>query len=148
MTTYSGFQDVLRVSAYLLGMKAYSLDLRKRVAAACRQPGSRVVAVADQFSVSVSFVEKLLHRQRTTGSVAALPPRSGPAPNLDAPARDELRACLRQEPDATLAELCTWLAAIGGPVVSQSTLWRAVQALEWRRKKRAPMPPNATRGAS
>ena len=129
-------------------MKAYSLDLRKRVAAACRQPGSRVVAVADQFSVSVSFVEKLLHRQRTTGSVAALPPRSGPAPNLDAPARDELRACLRQEPDATLAELCTWLAAIGGPVVSQSTLWRAVQALEWRRKKRAPMPPNATRGAS
>ena len=129
-------------------MKAYSLDLRKRVAAACRQPGSRVVAVADQFSVSVSFVEKLLHRQRTTGSVAALPPRSGPAPNVDAPARDELRACLRQEPDATLAELCTWLAAIGGPVVSQSTLWRAVQALEWRRKKRAPMPPNATRGAS
>ena len=129
-------------------MKAYSLDLRERVAAACGQPGSRLVAVADQFSVSVSFVEKLLHRQRTTGSVAALPPRSGPAPDLDARARQELRACLRQEPDATLAELCTWLAAIGGPPVSQSTLWRAVQALGWRRKKRASTPPNATPGAS
>ena len=34
-------------------------------------------------------------------------------------------ACLRQEPDATLAELRTWLAAIGGPAVNQSTLWRA-----------------------
>ena len=129
-------------------MKAYSLALRERVAAACGQPGSRAVAVAAQFSVSVSFVEKLLHRQRATGSVAALPPRSGPAPDLGDRARAELRACLRQEPDATLAELCTWLAAIGGPAVSQSTLWRAVQALGWRRKKRASTPPNATPGAS
>ena len=129
-------------------MKAYSLDLRERVAAACGQPGSRVVAVAVQFSVSVSFVEKLLHRQRTTGSVAALPPRSGPAPDLDTRTRQELRACLGQEPDATLAELCTWLAAIGGPPVSSSTLWRAVQALGWRRKKRASTPLNATLSAS
>ena len=129
-------------------MKAYSLDLRERVAAAGGQPGSRVVAVAAQFSVSVSFVEKLLHRQRTTGSVAALSPRSGPAPDLDVRAREELRACLRQEPDATLAELCTWLAAIGGPPVSPSTLWRAVQALGWRRKKRVSTPPNAIRGGS
>ena len=125
-------------------MKAYSLDLRERVAAAYAQPGHTVLTVAAQFSVSVSFVEKLLHRQRTTGSVAALPARSGPAPDLDARARDELRACLRQEPDATLAELRTWLATIGGPAVGQSTLWQAVQALGWRRKKRASTPPNAT----
>ena len=124
-------------------MKAYSLDLRERVAAACGQPGSRVVAVAARFSVSVSFVEKLLYRQRRTGSVAALPPHPGPAPDLDARARDELRACLRQEPDATLAELGTWLAAIGGPSVSSSTLWRAVQALGWRRKKRVSTPLSA-----
>ena len=125
-------------------MKAYSLDLRERVAAACAQPGRTVLRVAAQFSVSVSFVEKLLHRQRTTGSVAALPPHPGPAPELDGRARDELRACLRQEPDATLAELGTWLAAIGGPAVSTTTLWRAVQALGWRRKKRACTPPSAT----
>ena len=129
-------------------MKAYSLDLRERVAVACAQPGRTVLRVAAQFSVSVSFVEKLLHRQRTTGSVAALPARSGPAPDLDGRDRQELRACLCQEPDATLAELCTWLAAIGGPAVSPSTLWRAVQALGWRRKKRAYTPPNATSGGS
>ena len=116
--SYSGFQDCLWVWAYFLEMEAYSLDLRERVAAACAQPGRMVPAVATQFSVSVSFVEKLLHRQRTTGSVAALPPRSGPAPDLDARAREEVRACLRQEPDATLAELRTWLAALGGPAVS------------------------------
>ncbi len=129
-------------------MKAYSTDLRERVAAACQQGGRTVGEVAAQFSVSDSFVRKLRRRQRTSGSLAALPHRSGPAPCLDAAAQAQLVACLGQEPDATLAELCTWLAAIGGPAVSQSTLWRAVQALDWRRKKRASTPPNATPGAS
>ncbi len=125
-------------------MKAYSLDLRERVAAACAQPGRTIGAVAAQFSVSVSFVEKLLHRQRTSGSLAALAPRSGPAPLLDAVARAALVACLRQQPDATLDELRVWVAALGGPAVSTATMGRAVQALDWRRKKRASTPPSAT----
>jgi transposase len=119
-------------------MKVYSLDLRERVVTACGRPGGTVVAVAAQFSVSVSFVEKLPRRKRTTGSAAALPARSGPTPHLDVPAREELRACLRQQPDATLSGLRTWRAAVGGPAVSQSTLWRAVQALDWRQKKERP----------
>lgn len=126
-------------------MQAYSLDLRARVAAACAQPGRTVGAVAAQFSVSVSFVAKLLRRLRTSGSLAALPHRSGPAPSLNAAAQAQVLACLRQQPDATLTELCVWLAAIGGPTVSQSTLGRAVAALDWRRKKRASTPPSATR---
>ena len=125
-------------------MKAYSLDLRERVAAACQQPGRTVGAVAAQFSVSVSFVAKLLQRQRRSGSLAALPHRSGSAPCLDAPARAQLGACVRQQPDATLDELGIWLAAVGGPAVSRATLGRAVAALDWRRKKRASTPPSAT----
>ena len=125
-------------------MKAYSLDLRERVAAACQQPGRTIGAVAAQFSVSVSFVEKLLQRQRTSGSLAPLPLRGGPAPCLDASSRADLGACLRQQPDATLDELRVWLAALGGPVVSVATMGRAVQALDWRRKKRASTPPSAT----
>ncbi|OGX89464.1 helix-turn-helix domain-containing protein [Hymenobacter coccineus] len=125
-------------------MKAYSLDLRERVAAACTQPGRTVSAVAAQFSVSVSFVAKLLRRQRQSGSLAALPHRSGPAPLLDPAGRAELAACLRQQPDATLDELRVWVAALGGPDVSLATMGRAVQALDWRRKKRASTPPSAT----
>ena len=128
-------------------MKAYSLDLRERVAASCQQGYRTIGEVALQFSVSDSFVRKLRRRQRTSGSLAALPQRSGPASCLDAAAQAQVVACLGQQPDATLAELCTWLAAIGGPAVSQSTLWRAVQALDWRRKKRASTPPNATPNA-
>ena len=77
-------------------MKAYSNDLRERVAAACAALGATQTAVAARFCVSVSFVEKLRQRQRASGSVAARPHRSGPAPLLDAAARPELGACLRQ----------------------------------------------------
>ena len=124
-------------------MKAYSLDLRERVVAAC-QAGGKQGAVAAQFSVSLSFVAKLVHRHRTHGSAAALPPGPGPAPRLDGPALAQLSACLRQTPDATLDELRVWLAAVGGPSMSQSALGRAVQARKWRRKKRASTPPSAT----
>ena len=55
------------------GMKAYSLNLRERVAATCQQPGRTIGAVDAQFSVSVSFVEKLLQRQRTSSSLAPRP---------------------------------------------------------------------------
>ena len=125
-------------------MKAYSLDLRERVAAACQQPGHTIGAVAAQFSVSVSFVEKLLQRQRTRGSLASLPLRDGPEPSLDVSNRADVVACLRQQPDATLDELCVWVAALGGPVVSPATMGRAVQALDWRRKKSASTPSSAT----
>ena len=124
-------------------MKAYSLDLRERVAAARQQPGRTIGAVAAQFSVSVSFVEKLLRRQRTSGSLAPLPLRGGPAPYLDASSRAEVVACLRQQPDATLDGLRVWVAALGGPAVSPATMGRAVQAMDWRRKKRASTPPSA-----
>jgi len=61
-------------------MKAYSEDLRERVAAACAEERHSVGDVATQFRVSVSFVHKLRRRQRTTGSFAALPHRGGPRP--------------------------------------------------------------------
>lgn len=125
-------------------MKAYSNDLRERVAAACAVSGTTQTAVAARFCVSVSFVEKLCQRQRASGSVAALPHRSGPAPLLNAAARAAVGACLRQQPDATLDELCVWMAALGGPAVSPATMGRAVQALDWRRKKRASTPPSVT----
>ncbi|NVO86826.1 IS630 family transposase, partial [Hymenobacter sp. P5252] len=50
-------------------MKAYSLDLRQRVAAAYTELGATHPAVAARFCVSVSFVEKLLQHQRVSGTV-------------------------------------------------------------------------------
>lgn len=129
-------------------MKAYSLDLRERVLAACQQQPRTLAQVAAQFSVSVSFISKLLRRQRTSGSPQALPHRGGPAPVLGEAARRQLTACLRQQPDATLAELGQALVAVGGPAVRRATLGRAVAGLDWRRKKRVSMLPSATASGS
>jgi transposase len=125
-------------------MKPYSEDLRERIAAACAAGDSSLSQVAARFSVSLSFVNKLLQRQRTSGSLAALPHRGGPAPLLDAAARTHLAACVAQQPDATLDELRVHLAASGGPAVGRTTLWQGLQALNLRRKKRASTPPSAT----
>jgi len=129
-------------------MKAYSLDLRERVAAACMEPKTRIHQVAARFGVSTSFIDKLLYRQRTTGSVAALPPNGGPAPLLDAAGRRDLEACWAAAPDATLDETRLLLAAAGGPAVGRTTTWRATEAAGWGRKKKASTPPNATPNAS
>jgi len=128
-------------------MRAYSDDLRERVAAACATGEHRVGEVAAQFRVSVSFVYKLRQRQRTKGTLAALPHRGGPAPALDTAARQQLAACVVQQPDATLDELRAHLAAVGGPPVGRTTIWKALQALNLGRKKSAFTPPNATPSA-
>ena len=125
-------------------MKPYSEDLRERVVAACAEDGRSVGEVAAQFRVSVSFVHKVRRRQRTTGSLAALPHRGGPAPLLDAATRAELAACVARQPDTTPDELRGHLAASGAPAVGRTTVWQALQALDLRRKKRACTPPSAT----
>ena len=125
-------------------MKPYSVDLRERIAAACAAGDSSLGQVAVRFSVSLSFVNKLLKRQRTSGSLAALPHRGGPSPLLDAAARTRLAACVAGQPDATLDELRVHLAASGGPAVGRTTVWQGLRALDWRRKKRASTPPSAT----
>ncbi|ALW85692.1 hypothetical protein AUC43_11700 [Hymenobacter sedentarius] len=124
-------------------MKAYSLDLRARIAAACQRPGATLAAVAQQFSVSLSFVEKLRRRQRQTGTLAPAGGRRGPLPRLDAAARQRLAASVAARPDATLAELARQLAAAGVPAVGRTSLWQALQDLDLRRKKRVCTPPNA-----
>lgn len=128
-------------------MQAYSDDLRKRVAAAYGSGQFTIGLVASRFAVSVSFVDKLLRRQRASGSVAALPHRSGPAPRLQEADRQRLAACVAAQPDATLAELGAQLVAAGSPPVGQTVRWQTLQDLGWRRKKRVCTPPSVTRSA-
>jgi transposase len=125
-------------------MKPYSQDLRERVVSACAQPGRTIAQVAAAFSVSTSFVDKLLRRQRTTGLVAARPHTGGPSPKLDATAQAQLVAWVGQRPDSTLAELQAALEASGGPAVSLTLIWQVLAAHDLRRKKRVSTPPSAT----
>jgi transposase len=62
-------------------MKAYSMDLRRRVLADC-DDGMPTSAVATKYKVSTAWVRRLKQRRRETGEVEPRQGRPGPAPML------------------------------------------------------------------
>lgn len=125
-------------------MEALSLDLRERVAAACDEGSRSQPEIAEDFGVSLSFVTKLLARRKRTGSVAAKPHAGGFASAIDVKAEAELRSLVREDPDATLAELGDGLAERRGVRRSVPVICRALRRLGLTRKKRRCTPPSAT----
>ncbi len=96
-------------------MKAYSSDLRERVVAACRT-GLTQPAVAAQFSVSLSFVAKLLHRQRTSGSVLARPPGAArPRAWTPRPWSNSRPACAKRPMPPSTSYAANWPPPTGRP---------------------------------
>lgn len=120
---------------YLLEMKAYSTDLRLKIIETIQVNELPQVEIADQFGVSKSFVEKLWHRFRKTGSYEAKPHGGGVERYLK---NDEelIRELVAQTPDATLAELCEKVAEITGkPAVTTATMCLELQRLKLPLKK-------------
>jgi transposase len=111
-------------------MRPYSMDLRERVWADCRA-GMKTPAVAEKYSVSESWVRRLKQRHRATGSLAPRPPSPG-RPVVLAPHEARVRELVRDDPDATLAELRRRL----GVTVSLSTLSEYLRRINFSFKKR------------
>src|SRR5437588_6820906 len=86
-------------------MRPYSNDLRERIVAAIDRGEHSLRQLAHLFSVSLSFLVRLLQQRRATGSLQPKPHRGGPARKLDAAAVRRLLELVRQQPDATLTEL-------------------------------------------
>jgi transposase len=112
-------------------MKAYSIDLRERVVAACDAGDATREQVAARFSVSVVWIRKLLRRRRETGSIEPRPRGGGRAPAFDAEAAGRLRDAVRKDNDATLEEL----ARASGVACGPSAVHRALARLGVTRKK-------------
>ena len=116
-------------------MRAYSMDLRERVWADC-QAGMTTPAAAQKYTVSESWVRRLKQRQRATGSIAPRPPSPG-RPVALAPHDARVRELVRDDPDATLAELRAQL----GVRVSISALAEYLRRIElWFKKKSSGRP--------
>src|SRR6266511_3602899 len=128
-------------------MKPYSLDLRQNILRAYDQRLGSQRALAALFGVSQACLEKLLHRRRTTGQIAPRPHAGGRQPRCDGATLALVRQLVREQPDATLAELCTQLQQRRGLHVSVATMCRLLQRLDLPRKKRRAMPPNVRRRA-
>ena len=132
----------------MLDMKPYSLDLREKLLCAYDAHRGSQRALAALFGVSRSFVEKLLQRRRSTGTIAPRPHAGGRRPSCDAAARELLVLMLRDQPDATLEELCAQLGQRRGGWVSVPTMCRLLRRLGLPRKKNRFRPLRVTRRGS
>lgn len=77
-------------------MRAYSMDLRERVVAACDTREGTREQIAARFSVNVSSIRDLLKRRRETGSIAPRSRGSGRSPAFVGEAAERLRAAAEQ----------------------------------------------------
>lgn len=123
---------------------AYSLDLRKRVIAAVRAGQQSLSQIAGTFGVSEATVDKWAKRWRETRQVAAKPWAGGPPRSLR-PCAAAIRTEVRQQPDATLEELCARVEAATGVKSTRSMMSRELQRLKLPLKKRASTTASATR---
>jgi transposase len=129
-------------------MAAYSIDLRQKILRAWERHLGSQRTIADLFGVSLAFVEKVLRQHRTTGNIAPKPHAGGPKPRLSTAAQAVIQRLMGANPDATLEELCTGVAAETGVRVSVPTMCRVLQRLGLPRKKSRSMRRNARRRAS
>ena len=93
---------------------------------------------AETYGVSLASVGRFLGAFRSGEASLAARPNGGGRPKKLRLAEhvEALREHLQAEPDLGLAERCAHLAKSEGVRVSEPTLWRALRALGWTRKKR------------
>ncbi len=108
-------------------MKAYSMDLRRRVLAAC-DAGRPTKLVALAFDVSPAWVRRLKQHRRERGDIA---PRSAGGARTIKIDSGRLVELVRTRPDATLLELIDLL----GVSCAKSAMWKALRRLKLSYKK-------------
>lgn len=113
--------------------QAYSLDLRERVARFVEGGRSRHAAAA-LFSVSVSFVVRLMKSFRATGRLAPKPSGGRRHAKLD-PHRAFLLGRIAEKADMTMPELAAELATASGTKADPASLSRWLIRNGYRFKK-------------
>ena len=113
-------------------MQAYSLDLRQRVLALVDDGLLSRPEIAELLHVSTAWIRRLVQVRRQCGRIAPKEYcRRGPEPKLQHDHRLRLQQLVRDDPDATIAELHERL----GAEVSRATVGRALLQLGLTRKK-------------
>jgi len=116
-------------------MKAYSVDLRQKIIDAHNQKEGSQRQLAKRFRVSLSFIENLLKRYRTDGTVEPRAHGGGQSAKLSPEQESVIATLVEEDNDAILTELCDRLEQRAGVRVSRATMGRIVQKLKLTRKK-------------
>src|SRR3954469_17130763 len=116
--------------------RAYSQDLRDRVLAAA-EDGLSAREIAEQFTVSPSYVVKVGQRLHRTGERSARAQRSHTPRKLSEEHHAAILARVEAHSDATLAELRAWLLREHGVSISRVGMWTTLARLGLTLKKSA-----------
>jgi transposase len=116
-------------------MRAYSVDLRRKIVNAVRR-GLTKAEVARTFGLSRSSVKRYVKMDVEFGSLAPSKP-PGSTPKINGTAQRLLEWDLKERPAATLAQRCIYLLEMTGIRVGISTLWRALKRLGYSHKRRS-----------
>ena len=87
-------------------MRAYSVDLRQKVIDAHNHQGESQRQLAKRFRVSLTFIENLLKRYRTDGTVEPRVHGGGRSAKLSPEQEAVLVTLVEEDNDAILVELC------------------------------------------
>jgi len=117
-------------------MEAYSMDLRRRVIAAC-DAGKGTKFVAQTFGVSPAWVRRLKQHRRERGDII---PRNGGGSRGQKIDRQRLAVLVQEQPDATLVELRDRL----GVQVTPWAISKALRELKLTYKKSRSTRPSRT----
>ena len=117
-------------------MKACVEEMRVRIVRAVVEKGLARAQAAELFGVSVPSVGRFVRAHQAGQSLTPRASTGRPRKLRLAEHVEALRAHLASEPDAELAERGEYLARTEGLVLSASTLWRELHALDFTRKKR------------
>ena len=111
------------------------MDLRERVWRACAEGDRSQPQVAEDFSVSASFVRDLVRLHRETGSLAPKPHGGGHPPALDEKGLERLAQAVAEAPDSTAQELAGELQRKHRLPLSASAVRRSLGWLKLTKKK-------------
>jgi len=116
------------------------MDLRDRVVSACDGDEWTREEIAEEFSVSIAWIRRLLQRRRETGDYGPRKTKRGRKPAFVPAALKHLDQLVEAQPDATLEEL----RDRSGVSCSLATVCNTLQRLGYRRKKRRTGPLSKT----
>jgi transposase len=114
-------------------MKAYSIDLRKRVMSAYDAGTLSINQIAERFAVSDRWIYKLKLQRDREGSIAPKPQNAGRKPAFSATLLQDLEQYLQDHCDATLEEIREHFS--DRIQCSLQAVANAVSRLGWRYKK-------------
>ena len=126
----------------MLFMKAYSIDLRKRVLAAYDSDKYSLNQIAKQFQVTTRWIQKLRQQREQEGSIAPRPQNQGRKPAFRGANLDQLNDFVKKKPDSTLEEIREHFS--GKVNCSIVAIHYTLQRLGWRYKKNRYEPVNKT----